>query len=788
MAKLNVNGRKLFLLSLLGICILAVSLLFLVLSASRPYMGIELSKGTKGWTVDAVDDTGQAKAYGISVGDKPVQINGQPAQIFLEKYEKMGFVWEPSIHQMTVINSQGQYKSVSLAGNSQSAASIIELTTWFFVCLSFWTIGYFVFVRRTQDTAALLLYICALVLGLAFSANLAAARGVPIAIYVEIAATLIGPWLLVHFFHILPDERAGLRNNPRVYLIYLPALITIILFPLLGYRDGQPVMWYRSLRLYEEGVGFASAIGVAIFNYATAISVKTRQQMKIVLIGCLAALIPILVLNMLPQAIWGQGEAIIPDGFSILFIIFIPVALGYAMVTQKLMDIDLFIRRSVIYGLITLVMAAIITAAILTIITFQKFLERPQQIIIGLILGGIATALFGPVRNAAEFVVDKYFYKDRYDYRQIIKSLNVLLNSAKDFSDASRLIVSATVQVLNLAGGCLYVKNNDGVFDVKAAQGIFVNRDNQEKLSKLISQRNSKVEFPNLATSQDLDIAYIIPLMAGGKEVGILCISQKSTKQAFSSDDLYLLEGIASVSAMALHSALLTRDVSIRDTFISIASHELRSPLTSVLGYTELLLNKDPPEATRKKWLKHILDNSQKVTDLVDDLLNVTRIQSGKVVMKLEKIKLSIIFDERIAIAQESTNTHKFVVNIEPNLPDVLVDRDKFGEVIGNLLSNAVKYSPNGGSITISAGHEPQSHRVVVSVIDEGIGIGPEDEGSLFTTFHRIQRPETRSIKGSGLGLYIAKEWTKAMGGEIWLKSELNKGSTFFVAVPAQDA
>jgi len=85
--------------------------------------------------------------------------------------------------------------------------------------------------------------------------------------------------------------------------------------------------------------------------------------------------------------------------------------------------------------------------------------------------------------------------------------------------------------------------------------------------------------------------------VAGGKEVGILCISQKSTKQVFSSDDLYLLEGIASVSAMALHSAMLTRDVNVRDTFVSIASHELRSPLTSVLGYTELLINKDPPEA-----------------------------------------------------------------------------------------------------------------------------------------------------------------------------------------------
>jgi signal transduction histidine kinase len=151
-------------------------------------------------------------------------------------------------------------------------------------------------------------------------------------------------------------------------------------------------------------------------------------------------------------------------------------------------------------------------------------------------------------------------------------------------------------------------------------------------------------------------------------------------------------------------------------------------------------------------------------------------------------VKLSGIFEERVAIAQENTNIHKFVVTIEPNLPDIMVDRDKFGEVIGNLLSNAIKYSPNGGNITLSATYEPQSHRVVVSVIDEGIGIGPEDEALLFTTFHRIQRLETRSIKGSGLGLYIAKEWTKAMGGEIWLKSELNKGSAFFVAVPAQDS
>ena len=147
---------------------MGISLTFFALSAGKPYMGIELSKGAQGWIVDAVDSTGQAAAHGIAVGDKPVEINDQPAETFLEKYEKVGIVWEPLIQQLTVTNNQGQLKSVSLTGSSQSAASITELATLFFVCLSFWTTGFYVFIKRPQDQAALLLYLCAIVLGLAF--------------------------------------------------------------------------------------------------------------------------------------------------------------------------------------------------------------------------------------------------------------------------------------------------------------------------------------------------------------------------------------------------------------------------------------------------------------------------------------------------------------------------------------------------------------------------------------------------------------------------------------------
>jgi signal transduction histidine kinase len=208
--------------------------------------------------------------------------------------------------------------------------------------------------------------------------------------------------------------------------------------------------------------------------------------------------------------------------------------------------------------------------------------------------------------------------------------------------------------------------------------------------------------------------------------------------------------------------------------------------LTSIIGYADLLLRKETPIETRQKWLKNILENSQKITDMVDDLLNISRIQSGKINLKISEVNFSDIVSERLPFFMESSSKHSFVVNLPSNLPTLLADRDKVWQIIGNLLSNAIKYSPNGGNITISAQYEAEKYRVIISVRDEGMGISPEDGKTLFKTFHRVQRPETRGIRGSGLGLYIVKEWAEAMGGEVWLESALNQGSTFFVSIPTR--
>ncbi|MFC1946419.1 ATP-binding protein [Chloroflexota bacterium] len=749
-------------------------------------MGINLSLGETGWQIHSVDTSGLASETGIKVGDTPVTINGLPATEFLVNYEEVGIVSGRLIREITVSDINGQLKSTSLDKGSQSPQSIIELISLFLVCIAFWITGFYTFFKRPTNQAALLLCISGLVFGMIASATAASASLIPGAFWIAIITTIMGPWILLHFFIVLPDERTWIRNNHRIYIIYLPAVITLILFPLVGYTNDQAVPWFRTVRIFEYGTAFLAVAIVAVLNYIQASSMRTRQQMKIVLIGCLTALIPALILTLLPQAMW--QKSLIPPGFSTIFLIFIPLSMGYAVVTQKLMDIDVIVRRSVIYGLISLTLAIILSAAIFPVLSFHESIGVFGEIIIILALGGTATILFGPIKKGIEILIDRLFYKDRYDYRQIIQSLSLALNSIKNLTETSRLVVGTAVRALNLAGGGLFIRTQSGAFEVGTVQGTFVDMILQNSILDVISRRNREIEFPNSASTICSDLAFIIPLVAGEKEVAVLCISKKVTRQDFSSDDLFLLQGVASVASIALQSAILMRDVSIRDTFVSVASHELRTPLTSILGYADLLLHRDPPDETRKRWLKSIFNNSEKISSMIDDLLDVSRIRAGKANLQLSRVKVSDVLEETLSLSRESADRHEFIINITPDLPDILADQDKFFQIIDNILSNAIKYSPNGGRIIVSAYNDEERHRTVIKVEDEGIGMTPADKELLFKSFYRIQRPETQDISGSGLGLYIAKEWTEAMGGEIWLESELDRGSIFFVGFPVYES
>lgn len=248
-------------------------------------------------------------------------------------------------------------------------------------------------------------------------------------------------------------------------------------------------------------------------------------------------------------------------------------------------------------------------------------------------------------------------------------------------------------------------------------------------------------------------------------------------------------------AAPSMFTGILVRDVTEEreieqrhQTFVSMASHELRTPLTVVMGFAELLSLSSLP-AERQEWARQILQESKRLTTIVDDLLNVSRIQSGKLKIELLPVALGPVADLALADFVSNPAGHEVAVEFAADLPDVLVDEEKLVQVLRNLLSNAVKYSPNGGRITVAATMNASKDRVVVSVADQGIGISQDDQKRLFTTFHRIRRAETEGIRGTGLGLYIVKELVEMMHGEVRVESELDRGSKFLVSLPiAPDA
>lgn len=547
-----------------AVSVIAISLLFFALSASKPGMGFVLSLENEAWIVQSVDPAGAASQAGITPGDRPESINGQPAPVFLDRYSEQGVVMGFLIHELTVVDNLGQVKTVDFAYSSPNFQSVTEVAVWFLVSLISWLTGLFVYHKKPHHPPALLLCLGTLVFGLALSATLAGERLVMLATHIAVVSTVLAPVLLLHFFIVLPDNRINLRNSPLQFLIYLPAVITIALYPLIGFADGQPLQDFRTFRLAVVGLALLAVIGVAFFNYFSAVYMKTRQQMKIIFVGCLAAIIPFVFLSVFP-AILGSAN-VMPASFSMLFVSFIPLSMGYAIVTKKFMGIDVIIRKSVISGSILFLMAAFLSVAIVLILALSSPTGIVEIIYIALVLSATATLLFGPLSRLSENIIDRLFYKDRYDHRVIIKDLSDSLTRLNDFDSASSIIVTTLENTLGLRGACLFIETEDGKLWTGASGGIFADVGKEQRVLQLISQkRDSSIEFPNSASDVDAEIKYLVPLSAGGKEIGFLVISTKTSGEQFLPADQLLIQDLAMIAAVSLKSLLvITSDITER--------------------------------------------------------------------------------------------------------------------------------------------------------------------------------------------------------------------------------
>ena len=307
------------------------------------------------------------------------------------------------------------------------------------------------------------------------------------------------------------------------------------------------------------------------------------------------------------------------------------------------------------------------------------------------------------------------------------------------------------------------------------------------------------------------DIALCVPLIYQKHTVGCLVAYNATGADRISESDVELMKALTNQAAIAIENARLFKEASLavslqeldrlKTEFVARASHELRAPLASAKSLAETLLRPDLSlrPAVRREFLEGIDTACDRLASIIDDLLTISRIESGRVEFRFQTAFLGPLIERVVTQFNSPALARNIVVERMDGLPPASVDPQRLEQILTNLLSNAVKYSPENEQITVSAvllrdrtmqdraGGGSGQAMLVVSITDKGMGIDPAEHEKIFQSFYRTDNPATRKASGVGLGLYICRAYVEAMHGRIWVNSAVGQGATFSFSLQVAD-
>ncbi len=329
--------------------------------------------------------------------------------------------------------------------------------------------------------------------------------------------------------------------------------------------------------------------------------------------------------------------------------------------------------------------------------------------------------------------------------------------------------------------------------NLPAVQHLFENRQTKQWVDATAA--------PNAFINADNAVQAIVPIIRQNELIGFILL-EKPALPGISDNILSFLTRVSDHAAIAIINAQLHQSVQAanqaKSEFVSLVSHELKVPMTSIKGYADLMLSEaaGPVTDNQGKFLKTIRSNVNRMATLVNDLSDISRIESGRLKLDLEAVSMAEAVEDALQSTKSQMDEREqhLELNIADDLPAVWADPNRTGQILINLLSNAYKYNNVGGGICVVAeladnkwGDEGAPQVVHVAVSDTGIGMSEEDLAQLFVQFFRSENPEVRKESGTGLGLNITKLLIELQGGVIWVESELGKGTTFHFTIPVAD-
>lgn len=303
--------------------------------------------------------------------------------------------------------------------------------------------------------------------------------------------------------------------------------------------------------------------------------------------------------------------------------------------------------------------------------------------------------------------------------------------------------------------------------------------DSLEKSAATREVPFKETPYPNFIT---------IPIRSKGKILGTLTLLDR-TSQPFIRQDLGLLVAIGNQIGVAVENIRLYEETKkvdqLKSDFVSKVSHEFRTPLTSIKGFIEILLSyQDIAAEKQQEFLQIINQESDRLIRLINDVLDISKIEAGKIAWKVEPLDLVDLIDSTVRATHSLVDPKKIalLVEIEPDLPPVLGDRDHLIQVLNNLLSNAIKFTERG-QIALFARRSGENE-ILAGVRDTGIGLPQSETTKIFNKFYQVARPERGLPKGTGLGLAICREIISHLNGKIWCESAPGEGCTFYFTLP----
>jgi signal transduction histidine kinase len=343
---------------------------------------------------------------------------------------------------------------------------------------------------------------------------------------------------------------------------------------------------------------------------------------------------------------------------------------------------------------------------------------------------------------------------------------------------------------------------------VELARGTPLRRGDQGILGRLPSERQP-VQVPDITVgsySSPVSAALIeagyravvaVPLVREDHLIGALTVNRK-TPGEFPSETIRLLQTFATQSALAIQNARLFREIADKSRQLEVASqhkseflanmsHELRTPLNAIIGFSEVLSEKMFGELNEKQeeYSKDIHASGQHLLSLINDILDLSKIEAGRMELELSDFHLPTALDSAMTLVRERAGRRGIALHlsVDDRLGQIQADERKVRQVVLNLLSNAIKFTPEGGRIEVQAA--PRDGFVEVSVNDTGVGIAPEDQEAVFEEFRQVGTAD-KKVEGTGLGLTLCRKFVELHGGRIWVKSQIGAGSTFTLTIPVR--